>query len=113
MHASHGQRSLADYSPWDHKRVDTVAPKQHKTLPRGHSVLTFSLWVFVKKKKNQRQKKKKTKKTETDSDPEKKGIGYHRRQEEGKGQNRYRELRIQTSSHKISHRDICTARKFS
>ena len=86
MHASHGQRSLADYSPWDHKRVDTVAPKQHKTLPRGHSVLTFSLWVFVKKK-NQRQKKK-INKTETDSDPEKKGIGYHRRQEEGKGQNR-------------------------
>ena len=40
------------------KGSDTVAPKQHKTLPRGHSVLTFSLWVFVKKKKKIRDKKK-------------------------------------------------------
>ena len=45
------------------KELDTIAPKQqqHKTLPRGHSVLTtFFLWVFVKKKKkNQRQRKQK------------------------------------------------------
>ena len=40
------------------KGSDTVAPKQHKTLPRGHSVLTFSLWVFVKKKKKSETKKK-------------------------------------------------------
>ena len=39
-------------------------------------------------KKKKSETKKKINKTETDSDPEKKGIGYHRRQEEGKGQNR-------------------------
>ena len=70
------------------KGSDTVAPKQHKTLPRGHSVLTFSLWVFVKKKKKSETKKKINKENKNRLRSREKGIGYHRRQEEGKGQNR-------------------------
>ena len=34
---SHGQRSLADYSPWGHKESDTTKPL---TLPEGTSLVS-------------------------------------------------------------------------
>ena len=39
---SHGQRSLADYSPWGHKQLDTTKPL---TLPEGTiSGVYLSAW---------------------------------------------------------------------